>query len=432
MIDQHSDEPPENQAQTNGPQAYESQPRPQVSDVDQTGEDRITEPPPDETSPELEDGVTEWRDRLWLLIRCLDWQLIGMILAIKAMFYLYGTEAYQVLTNSSIGSSKGWLALWNRWDAVHYVNLAENGYQATGEPRFLIVFYPLFPWLIRIAALIFHNYIISALIVVAIASVAAGLLLKRLVKLDYGDEVAERAVWFMFIFPGSAALHLPFTESVFLVLALGSFLAARTDRWPAAGLLGALACLSRINGLVLIPALAVEAGHQFWITRRWRWQWLWIGFIGLGIAGYLLLNYHVHDNPFIFMTYRREHWFQIVSWPWIGVREKILMAWHGTGEAGAITGVQDLLFLILGFAATIWSFIKLRPSYAVWMTCNWLLVASTTFIIAVARYTLIMFPLFILFSLLSTRQSWRRILTVWSLLFLALFTALYVEGHWVF
>jgi hypothetical protein len=68
----------------------------------------------------------------------------------------------------------------------------------------------------------------------------------------------------------------------------------------------------------------------------------------------------------------------------------------------------------------------------VWMTSNWLLFTSTTFIIGVARYTLIMFPLFILFSLLSARRSWRRILTVWSLLFLALFTALYVEGHWVF
>jgi hypothetical protein len=431
MIDQHA-EPPENQAQTNGQQVHESLPQPQKSDVDQTGERRISEQPQDETGTELKDGVTEWRDRLQLFIRRIDWKLIGMILAIKGLFYLYGTQAYQVLTNSSIGSFKGWLELWSRWDAIHYVSLAENGYQATGEARFLIIFYPLFPWLIRIAALIFRNYIISALIVVTIASVAAGLLLKRLVKLDYGDEVAERAVWFMFIFPGSAALHLPFTESVLLALAIGSFLAARTDRWPAAGLLGALACLSRINGLVLIPALAVEAGHQFWTTRRWRWQWLWIGFIGFGIVAYLLLNYGVHGNPFIFMTYRREHWFQIVSWPWIGVREKILMAWHGTGEGGAITGMQDFLFLILGFAATIWSFIKLRPSYAVWMACNWLLFTSTTFIIGVTRFTLIMFPLFILFSLLSKRRSWRRIITVWSLLFLALFTGLYVEGHWIF
>src|SRR2546421_607768 len=308
MIDQHPEEAPANQAQANEPQA--------------------------------QDGPTRARDRVPLFIRRLDWKLIGTILAIKALFYWYGTQAYQVLTNSSIGSFKNWLALWNRWDAVHYVTLAENGYQATGEARFLIVFYPLFPWLTRIAALIFRNYVVSALIVVA--------------------------------------------------------------------------------------------GHQYWATRKWRWQWLWIGLVGVGVLSYLFLNYRVHGNPFMFMTYRREHWFQVMSWPWIGVKEKFLMAWHGTGEGGVITGTQDLLFLILGFAATIWSFIKLRPSYAVWMIGNWLLFTSTTFIIGVARFTVIMFPLFILFSLIASRRSWHRISTVWSLFFLAFFTGLYVEGHWVF
>src|SRR2546421_8636258 len=400
MIDQHPEKAPADQAQANEPPA--------------------------------QDGSTRGRDRLPLFIRRLDWKLIGMILAVKALFYWYGTQAFQVLTNSSIGSFKNWLGLWNRWDAFNYVTLAENGYQATGEARFLIVFYPLFPWLTRIAALIFRNYVVSALIVVAIASIAAGLLLKQLVKLDYGDEVGDRAVWFLFIFPGSVALHTPFTESVLVALAIGAFLAARKERWPVAGLLGALACLSRINGLVLIPALAVEAGHQYWIMRKWRWQWLWIGLVGVGVLGYLFLNYRVHGNPFMFMTYRREHWFQIMDWPWIGVREKFLMAWHGTGEGGVITGTQDLLFLILGFAATIWSFIKLRPSYAVWMIGNWLLFTSTTFIIGVARFTVIMFPLFILFSLIASRRSWHRISTVWSLFFLAFFTGLYVEGHWVF
>src|SRR5437867_2980775 len=326
----------------------------------------------------------ELQDRLVIYFRRLDWDVIGTILVIKAVFYIYGTQAFQVLTNSDVGGFARWLTIWNRWDATHYIDLAQNGYQTTGDAKYWIIFYPLFPWLIRIIAVVFDNYIISALIVVAIASVAAGLLLKQLVKLDYGEDIANQAVWFLFIFPGSGALHTPFTESVFLALAIGSFLTARKDRWAIAGLLGALACLTRINGVVLMPALAVEAGYQYWKTRRWRWQWLWIGFIGFGIVGYLLLNYRVHGNPFMFMTYRREHWFQIMDWPWIGVREKFLMAWHGTGEGGVITGTQDLLFLILGFAATIWSFIKLRPSYAVWMIGNWLLFTSTTFIIGVA------------------------------------------------
>ena len=364
--------------------------------------------------------------------RWIDWRIIGTILAIKAIFYFYGTQAYQVLTNSRIGSFEGWLAIWSRWDAIHYLNLAQNGYQSSGPGRFLIVFYPLFPWAIRMAALVFKNYVLSSLVVSCLASVAAGLLLKELVRLDYPSKIANRAVWFMFIFPGSAALHLPFSESILLAFALGSFLAARKNRWATAGILGALASLSRINGLVLIPALGAEAVQQFLLTRRLRWQWLWIGLTGLGVLGYLALNYHVLGDPFMFMTYRREHWFQVLSWPWVGILAKIETALHAAGERGAIIGVQDLLFIIIGFIGTVWACLKLRPSYAVWMVCNWLMFTSTGFILGVSRFTVVMFPLYLLFSRLSERRIWYAAITVWSLLFLALFTGLYVEGHWIF
>ena len=365
-------------------------------------------------------------------LRWLDWRVIGMILAVKVMFYIYGTEAFQVLTNSPIGGFERWLEIWNHWDAVHYLNLAKNGYQASGEARFLIIFYPLFPWITRISSLFFGNYILSALVVVGIASVAAGLLLKELVRLDYPREIAERSVWFMFIFPGSATLHLPYTESLFMALVLGSFFAARRDRWAAAGTLGGLACLCRINGLVLIPALMAEAGHQFFLTRRWRWQWLWVCLIGLGVLGYLFLNYRVLGDPLMFMAYRKEHWFQTLSWPWTGIWGKIDITLHGAGEQGAILGVQDLLFIIIGFAGSVWACLKLRPAYAVWMVCNWLLLTSTSFCIGMSRLAVVMFPLYLLFSRLSAHRIWYTTITVWSLLFLALFTGLYVEGHWIF
>lgn len=362
----------------------------------------------------------------------LDWPIIGTILAVKAVFYFYGTQAYQVLTNSRIGSFHGWLAIWTHWDAIHYLNLAQNGYQSAGPGRFLIVFYPLFPWAIRIAALVLKNYVLSALFVSCLASVAAGLLLKELVSLDYPSEIANRAVWFMFIFPGSAALHLPYSESILLAFALGSFLAARKDRWALAGILGALASLSRVNGLVLIPALGAEAVQQFFLTRRLRWQWLWIGLTALGTLGYLALNYRVLGDPFMFMTYQREHWYHTLSWPWKGVWWKIGSVLHGSGEGWAIIGVQDLLFIIIGFIGTVWACLKLRPSYAVWMICNWLMFTSVGFVLGVSRYTLIMFPLYLLFSKMSERRIWYAAITTWSLLFLALFTGLYVEGHWIF
>ena len=57
---------------------------------------------------------------------------------------------------------------------------------------------------------------------------------------------------------------------------------------------------------------------------------------------------------------------------------------------------------------------------------------AASFILGAARFSLILFPLFILFALLSMRKVWYATITVWSLLFLALFTGLYVESHFVY
>ena len=97
-----------------------------------------------------------------------------------------------------------------------------------------------------------------------------------------------------------------------------------------------------------------------------------------------------------------------------------------------MVGVQELYFTALGFICAIASWIKLRPLYAMWMTASWLLFASVTFIESAPRYTLTLFPIFILFALWGANRFWNAVITVWSLLFLALFAALFVRGWWAF
>ena len=88
---------------------------------------------------------------------------------------------------------------------------------------------------------------------------------------------------------------------------------------------------------------------------------------------------------------------------------------------------------MLGLALTLWAWLRLRASYAVWMTLNWLLWTSTKFVLSVPRYTLVMFPAYILFArAANSRPVWSAVLTVWSLLFLALFAARFVQGYWAF
>jgi hypothetical protein len=45
---------------------------------------------------------------------------------------------------------------------------------------------------------------------------------------------------------------------------------------------------------------------------------------------------------------------------------------------------------------------------------------------------LVMFPLFILAARLARRSHWDTAITVWSLMWLAMFTSEFVRDHWAF
>ncbi|HEX3560914.1 MAG TPA: glycosyltransferase family 39 protein [Pyrinomonadaceae bacterium] len=370
----------------------------------------------------------------WRLASLLDARLVGLMLAIKAVVLVFGAQAYVVSSNQSLSSLYEQLAIWNRWDAPHYLDIARLGYVSQGVEARWIVFYPLYPWLVRACASVLQDELVSAFFVSTLASLAAGLLLYRLAELDEPEAVARASVFFMFIFPTSYFLHIGYTESLFIALAVGAFLAARVRRWWLAGLLGALASLTRINGLLLVPALAFEVLEEYrGEGRRWRWEWLWVAAVGLGFGVYLLINWKVFGDPRAFLKMQDQYWSKSLTWPWVGIMAAWNSTWGRAPSEAQMVGWQEFFFVLLGLGLTVWAWLRLRASYAVWMTLNWLLWTSTKFVLSVPRYTLVMFPAYILLArACASRPVLQAVVTVWSLLFLALFAARFVQGHWAF
>ena len=376
--------------------------------------------------------LREHNQPLLLRLRRHEWRIISLVISIKALLFLFAGQSYQVLQDQRLGGLRARLEIWNRWDALNYQKIARFGYSATGELKPLLVFYPLYPWTVRFFAFFTRDYLLSAFIVSTVASLVAAIVLLRLVELDYSKELAQRAVWFLFIFPTSYFLHIGYTESLFLMLAISCVYAARKQRWFGAAMFGALACLTRANGLVLAPVLVMEAAQRYRITRRWEARWLYIPLIGLGFGGYLLLNKHVTGDPFAFTSLMQQFFGKSLSSPLTGIDNAIgSVMIRAPGEAELI-GMQEVIFITLGLVCTIVSWIKLRPAYSVWMTGNWLLFVSVSFVLSVPRYTLIMFPVYILFSLLAARRVWFAVITVWSILYLSFFSSMFAWGHWAF
>jgi hypothetical protein len=191
--------------------------------------------------------------------------------------------------------------------------------------------------------------------------------------------------------------------------------------------------MTRINGLVLIPALAFEVWEEYRETRKFDRAWILLLLVPAGFGYYLLINYFITGSPTTFLVYQTEHWHRYIRVPWEGIYEACKRVFNPKAADAQMQGVQEMLFVIIGLASTILGWSRLRNSYRVWMLANWLIFVSTSFVLSVPRYTLTLFPLFILMAL-AARRSWSLnvLFICWSILFLGLFAAQFVTGHWAF
>jgi hypothetical protein len=358
-----------------------------------------------------------------------DLLVIGWTLAIKVLLLALGAASYRAFGEEDVPFGRPWLEIWNQWDATHFLRLAEFGYSAAD--KFKAWFYPFYPWCVRAFSHVTGDFLTASFVVSGIALLIAVVILRRLTAIEWNTTIARHTVYFLLIFPTAFYLHIGYTESLFLALAIGSIFAARRERWWLAGILGAFAWMTRANGIVLLPTLLVEAGHQWTTIRRWRWQWLWIAVLPAGFAVYLFLNWRISGDPFAFLKLRRQLFHMSFSWPWNGIADAFRNIRRVPNQA-EIVGTQEALFTVLGFVCAIVSWFKLRPVYAIWVTGNWLLLVCVTFIESMPRYALTMFPIFFLFAFLGQNRFWNALITVWSLLSFALFSGLFVRGWWVF
>ena len=359
------------------------------------------------------------------------WPLVLFVLGVKALLLVHGALSIRVPWSFELSEPNGFFEIWNRWDALNYLHIAEYGYQATGDKQHLLAFYPLYPALIRALEPLCGSFLAAGFWISSVASVVAAVLFHRLAQLDHAED-ASRALFFLFVFPTSYALHIPYTESLFLALCCASLLCARSRRWALAGLLGACSALTRINGVALGAALLVEAWMEYRQDRRWRAAWLFVLLVPAGAAGYLLVNQLVTGDPFAFLRFQHDHFRRTLDWPWKGYA----VMWmsflsRASGEAFVLRG-QELLYATLILVATAASVVRQRASYAAYMVVNTLLVMSFTYPWSVPRYALILFPMYLLMARLGRRPLAFALMTVWSLLFLSFFSSLFVRGFWAF
>ena len=321
----------------------------------------------------------------------------------------------------------------SHWDSPHYIDIAKSGYVNEGEQRLFIVFFPLYPLLIRLTTFSFDYINLSALIVSNVSSIFAAVYLFKLAQLDFSDDVAKKAVLYLSVFPTAYFLSAIYTEGLFFALVIASVYYARTEKWPLAGFLSMLAALTRIAGLLLLPTLLVEYLHQKgWKLKKINPNILWAMLALAGFLIYLGINYHVTGNFFTFMEIERTHWSQTID-PIQGLQGAWSWAVSAEFPQNITVGSAQIIFAAFGLLVVIAGFLlHLRLSYNVYMLLTWMLSVSTGWWISVPRYVMAMFPMFILLGLLARKRILHYIIVTVFTATLCFFTVLFAMGLWAF
>jgi hypothetical protein len=325
--------------------------------------------------------------------------------------------------------NSGLLGIWNHWDGPHLLEIAELGYGPPADPARIVLF-PLYPFAIRIVGLLMP-LLPAAMLISLLATVAAAIGLQRLVRLDGPEHLANWSVVAMLVFPTAYAFVAPYTEALFLALTVWAFVAVRRDNMAAAGILGAAAALTRIQGVFLIPALGLE---YLMVRRRIDRDVLWIAATGLGFGLYLVLNYTTFGDPLRFVSVQQSVFVVHNQAPWLTLQQLWSGATTGAPSESWVTiYLAPLASMALLALVTVWALVSKhsRPSYALYTAISLVAFASLSWPISVPRYVLGVFPVFIALGSLY-RSPTGRTIALGSIMLMGTFTTLFVMGHWAF
>ena len=300
--------------------------------------------------------------------------------------------------------------IWSRWDTIWYLSIVKNGYVPSANLTTTytnLAFFPLFPDLVRLITLPFPIKASSVSIYLAVGLLisnlfflaAAYLLYKMIVQILHDEGIAQRAILLMIAFPAGFFFSTFYPESLFLFLAVALFYAGLRKRWLLAALCGALAAITRPQGVLLGLPLA----WMYMEARGWK-----LRAIRADVVSFLL-----------FPIFLAGHWIELyaVTGDWLALFHA-QAAWGRFSSLFLGNLIQQLssaylypfrvdigLYLVF-IAATVFALFKL-PSKAFGISALAMLTMPllSGLWFSLSRYLVTIFPVFIVLGWATRRRE---------------------------
>ncbi len=294
------------------------------------------------------------------------------------------------------------------WDASWYRDIAEHGYGAL--PREGLRFFPLVPVAARgLGTVLLGHHGFALLLIANVSALVFGALLHRLTLVETGDaSAAVRAAWYAALFPAASALVMGYADGTALALAVGVFLALRSDRWALAGALGLAAGATRPLGLLLaVPALveAVRTRHGVTIGG-WARRGFAVSGPPLGLLAYLAWVGARFDDPWLpFSVQQRAS----LRGDFVDPVSRLIDAARDLGGGDQLGSGLHLLWALVFLAPLVVVARRLPVSYTAFSAVTLLVGLSAENLDSFERYALGAFPLLMGLALVTSRPAVERL-----------------------
>lgn len=308
------------------------------------------------------------------------------------------------------------------WDGWYYLGIVRDGYQAgpVSGAYSNVAFPPLYPAVVKVLSPVPGMEGVVAVLVSNAAFLFAVALLARLGTPYLGRRRATVAAGLLIIHPFASVFAMAYTESLFLLLMVGAFLAAERGHRAWTGVLFALSVLCRLQGIALILPLAIV----FLRADAWRPRpslgWLLLG--PVAAVGFLAAVASITGSPTGYLDAQG-------AWG----REGIGGAAPGGSVAAMFSPYQAALLATLLASVFLLVFVRvdrLRPEY--WLVPILFIAAelSSGSLEAVGRITMLAFP-FVWILANRRAPAFRRAWPVVSVGLFTLIAVLQFGGYWV-
>jgi hypothetical protein len=329
------------------------------------------------------------------------------------------------------------------WDSGWYFDIARRGYYWSPSGQSSLAFFPLYPLLMRVLAWPFGGgdraLWVSGIVLACVCLLAGLAVLHRLAeRLLGGRDAARRSVLYVAVFPFAYFFTQVYAESLFLLTSVAAVAAALASRWPLAGVMGALAVLTRPNGILLgAPLLLLALGGRPRLGELAR-RLLALAPLPLAFLGFCAFALRLSGDPLGWLHAQSQWGYSVGHAPSVelmrlldGIERAGLYSYFFSDPLAAYYFLHGMVALVF-VALTPSVFRRFGLALGAYVAVSLYVPLSGNALEGIGRYAATLFPVFLLLGGVVRSQRMHEALLVSGALLLSLLSALFTTWHPVY